>query len=201
MPYTKLRTWYKMVTANSGKFSSVSCKIFPSNAGEPSRSTFDAQSLLFWLRSRHDCRNTIISFVLLSFGTIWAAKHRTKVHHCANTSRWPSIRSSETYDLYWCWSYREITWRYVTCENSLHARISTTVLDQADTKRGVNITISEWFGAKSTNHLENPPRNRLRRAESLCHIGAQPSQPKLFTRMSEINQQRRENRLEVSLCT
>ena len=52
-----------MVTANSVKFSSVSCKLFPSNRGEPSRSTFDAQSLLFGLRSRHDCGNTIISFL------------------------------------------------------------------------------------------------------------------------------------------
>ena len=97
MPYTKLHTWYKMVTANCGKFSSVSCKIFPSNAGEPSRSTVDAQTLLFWLRSRHDCRNTIISFVLLSSGTIWAAKHCTKVHHCAKTSRWPSNWSSNNW--------------------------------------------------------------------------------------------------------
>ena len=164
---------------------------------------FDAQSLLFGLRSRHECGNTIISFFLLSVRTIWAAKHRTKVHHCAKTSRWPSNWSSDTYDLFLlhaCPPVREITWRYVTCEKGLHARISTTVLDQADTKRGVHITISEWFGAKSTNHLANLHTNRPRRAESLCHIDAQPSQPKLFTRMSEINQQRRD-RLEVSLCT
>jgi len=70
-----------MVTANSVKFSSVTYKIFPSNTGEPSRSTFDAQGLLFGLRSRHYCGNTTISFVLLSVGTISAAKHRTKVHH------------------------------------------------------------------------------------------------------------------------
>ena len=37
-----------MLTANSVKFSSVTYKIFPSNTGEPSRSTFDAQSLLSW---------------------------------------------------------------------------------------------------------------------------------------------------------
>ena len=39
-----------MVTAKSAKFSSVSCKVFPSNTGEPSRSTFDAQrsKLAFW---------------------------------------------------------------------------------------------------------------------------------------------------------
>ena len=39
-----------MVTANSVKCSSVSCKIFPSKTGEPSRSTFDARSLklAFW---------------------------------------------------------------------------------------------------------------------------------------------------------
>ena len=37
-----------MFTANSVKFSSVSCKIFSANTGEPSRSTFDDQSLLFW---------------------------------------------------------------------------------------------------------------------------------------------------------
>ena len=35
-----------MVTANSVKFSSVTYKIFPSKTGEPSRSTFDAQSLV-----------------------------------------------------------------------------------------------------------------------------------------------------------
>ena len=29
LPYTKLHTWYKMVTANFVKFSSVSCRIFP----------------------------------------------------------------------------------------------------------------------------------------------------------------------------
>ena len=75
-----------MITADSVKFSSVSCKIFPCNTGEPSRSTFDAQSLLFGVRSRHDCGNTKISFVLLSFRTIWAAKHRTKVHHSAKAS-------------------------------------------------------------------------------------------------------------------
>ena len=78
-----------MVTANSVKCCSVSCKIFPSKLRRASqvarRSTFDAQSLHFGLRSRHDCGNTIISFVLLSVGTIWAAKHRTKVHHwCEN---------------------------------------------------------------------------------------------------------------------
>ena len=39
-----------MVTANSVKFSSVTYKIFPSKTGEPSRSTSDAQSLLFGLR-------------------------------------------------------------------------------------------------------------------------------------------------------
>ena len=78
MPYIKLRTWYKMVTVNSVKFSSVTYKIFPSNTGEPSRSTFDAQSLLFGLRFRHYCGNTIISFVLVSVGTIWAAKRCTK---------------------------------------------------------------------------------------------------------------------------
>ena len=99
MPYTKLHTWYKMVTAYSVTFSSVSCKIFPSNTGEPSRSTFDAQNLLFGLRSRHDGGNTIISFVLLSIRTIWAAKHRTNVHHYAKTSSWPFTRSSGTYDL------------------------------------------------------------------------------------------------------
>ena len=38
-----------MVTVNSVKFT---YKIFASNTGEPSRSTFDAQSLLFGLRSR-----------------------------------------------------------------------------------------------------------------------------------------------------
>ena len=37
-----------MVTANSVKFSSVTYKIFPSNTGEPSRSTFNAQMLAFW---------------------------------------------------------------------------------------------------------------------------------------------------------
>ena len=115
MPYTKLRTWYKMVTANSVKFSSVTYKIFPSNTGEPSRSTFDAQGLLFGLRSRHYCGNTIISFVLLSVGTSWAAKHRTKVHHWAKTSRLPSTWSSDTYDLFWCLSStprNHVTWRH-----------------------------------------------------------------------------------------
>ena len=71
-------------------------KIFPSNTGEPSRSTFDAQSLLFGLRSPHNCGITIIPFVLLSVRTIWAVKHRTKFHHYAKTSRWPSNRSSDT---------------------------------------------------------------------------------------------------------
>ena len=115
MPYTKLRTWYKMVTANSVKFSSVTYKIFPSNTGEPSRSTFDAQSLLFELPSRHDCGNTTISFVLLCVGTIWAAKHRTKVHHWAKTSRLPSAWSSDTYDLFWCLSStsgNHVMWRH-----------------------------------------------------------------------------------------
>ena len=115
MPYTKLHTWYKMVTANSVKCSSVSCEIFPSKTGEPSRSTFDAQSLLFGLRSRHDCGNTTISFVLLSVGTIWAAKHRTKVHYYAKTSRLPSNWSSDTYELFWCLSStsrNHVTWRH-----------------------------------------------------------------------------------------
>ena len=115
MPYTKSHTWYKMVTANSVKFSSVTYKIFPSNTGEPSRSTFDAQSLLFGLRSRHDCGNTTISFVLLCVGTIWAVKHRTKVHYYAKTSRLPSNRSSDTYDLFWCLSStprNHVTWRH-----------------------------------------------------------------------------------------
>jgi len=105
-------SWYKMVTANSVKFSSV---IFPSKTGEPSRSTFDAQSLLFGLPSRHDCVNTTISFVLLCVGTIWAAKHRTKVHYYAKTSRLPSTRSSDTYDLFWCLSstsWNHVTWRH-----------------------------------------------------------------------------------------
>ena len=82
------------------KFSCISCKIFSSNRGEPSRSTFDAQSLLFGLRSRHDCGNTIISFVLLSVWTIWAAKQRAEVHHCTKTSRLPSNRSSDTSNLW-----------------------------------------------------------------------------------------------------
>ena len=104
-----------MVTANSVKFSSVTYKIFASNTGEPSRSTFDAQSLLFGLRPRHYCGNTIISFVLLSVGTSWAAKHRTKVHHWAKTSRLPSTWSSDTYDLFWCLSStprNHVTWRH-----------------------------------------------------------------------------------------
>ena len=104
-----------MVTANSVKFSSVTYKIFPSNTGEPSRSMFDAQSLLFGLRSRHDCENTTISFVLLCVGTIWAVKHRTKVHFYAKTSRLPSNRSSDTYDLFWCLSStprNHVTWRH-----------------------------------------------------------------------------------------
>ena len=96
VPYTKLPTWYKMVTANSVKCSSFSCNIFPSKTGEPSRSTFDAQSLLFGLPSRHDCGNTTVSFVLFWVGTIWAAKHRTKVHYYSKTSRLPSNRSSDT---------------------------------------------------------------------------------------------------------
>ena len=115
VPYTRLRTWYKMVTANSVKFSSVSSNMSPSNTGEPSRSTFDAQSLLFGLRSRHDCENTIISFALLSVRTIWAAKHRTKVHHCAKIWRFPSNRSSDSYDLYWCLSSssrNHVAWRH-----------------------------------------------------------------------------------------
>ena len=39
-----------MVTANSVKFSSISCKIFPSNTSKPSRSTFDVwcSKLAFW---------------------------------------------------------------------------------------------------------------------------------------------------------
>ena len=88
---------------------------FPSNTGEPSRSMFDAQGLLFGLRSRHYCGNTIISFVLLSVGTIWAAKHRTKVHHWAKTSRLPSTWSLDTYDLFWCLSStsrNHVTWRH-----------------------------------------------------------------------------------------
>ena len=102
-----------MVTANSVKFSSVSCKISPSTTGEPSRSTFDSQSLLFGLRSRQDWGNTIIAFVLHSVGTIWAAKHHTKVHHYAKTSRWPSNPSPNTYMICFdaCPPVREITWR------------------------------------------------------------------------------------------
>ena len=105
-----------MVTASSVKFSSVTYKIFPSKTGEPSRSTFDAQSLLFGLPSRHDCGNTTISFVLLCVGTIWAAKHRTKVHYYAKTSRLPWNRSSDTYDFFWCLSStsrNHVTWRHV----------------------------------------------------------------------------------------
>ena len=103
-----------MVTANSVKFNCVIYKIFPSNTGEPSRSTFDAKGLLFGLRSRHYCGNTIISFVLLSVETIWAAKHLTKVHHWAKPSRLPSNRTSDTYDLFWCLSstsQNHVTWR------------------------------------------------------------------------------------------
>ena len=115
MPYTKLPTWYKMVSANSVKCSSFSCNIFPSKTGEPSHSTFDAQSLLFWLPSRHDCGNTTISFVLLCVGTIWAAKNRTKVYYYAKTSRLPSNPSSDTYDLFWSFSSTSrdhVTWRH-----------------------------------------------------------------------------------------
>ena len=115
MPYTKLRTWYKMVTANSVKFSSVTYKIFPSKTGEPNRSTFDTQSLLLGLPSRHDCGNTTISFVPRCVGTIWAAKHRTKVRYYAKTSRLPSNRSSDTYDLFWrlsSTSRNHVTWRH-----------------------------------------------------------------------------------------
>ena len=104
-----------MVTANSVKFSSVTYKIFPSNMGEHGRSTFDAKGFLFGLRSRHYCGNTIVSFVLLGVGTIWAAKHRTKVHYYAKTSRLPSNRSSDTYDLFWCLSStsrNHVTWRH-----------------------------------------------------------------------------------------
>ena len=115
MPYNKLRPWYKMVTTNSVKFKSVSCKIFPSNTSEQSRWTFEAQSFLFGLRSWLNCRNTIISFVLLSVWTICAAEHHTKVHHYVKTSRWPSNRSSNTYDLFWCLSsssQNHVTWRH-----------------------------------------------------------------------------------------
>ena len=89
------------------------CKI--QITGEPSRSTFDAQSLLFGARSRHDYGNTIVSFVLLSVRTIWAAKHRTKVHHYAKTSTLLSNRPSDTSDLFW-WlssvSPNHVTWRH-----------------------------------------------------------------------------------------
>ena len=105
-----------MVTANSVKFSSVSCKISPSTTGEPSDSTFDSKSLLFGLRSRQDCGNTIVAFVLLSVETIWAAKHHTRVHHYAKTSRWPLNPSPNTYMICFdaCPPVREITWRDVT---------------------------------------------------------------------------------------
>ena len=61
----------------SVKFSSVICKIIPSNTSEPSHSTFDAQSLLFGVPSRHDCGNTIKFFCPLNDSS------STQVHHSA----------------------------------------------------------------------------------------------------------------------
>ena len=156
-----------MVTANSVKFSSVTYKIFPSSTGEPSRSTFDAQSLLFGLRSRHDCGNTTISFVLLCVGTIWAVKHRTKVHYYAKTSRLPSNRSSDTYDLFWCLSStprNHVTWRHFWNGSIKHILylhttwliwFATTTGQFDQTSRTVqNKTRSGWCtGSRSGTHF------------------------------------------------
>ena len=54
----------KLVTANSVKFSSVSCKVFPSNTGEPSRSTFKACFLGFDLDTIAGIRQYPLSFSL-----------------------------------------------------------------------------------------------------------------------------------------
>ena len=67
-----------------------------SNPREPSRSTFDAQSLFFYIRSLHDRGKTVIAFVLFSVRTIGAAKNRTEVHHNANKSTIFSTRFSDT---------------------------------------------------------------------------------------------------------
>ena len=142
MPYTKLPTWYKMITANSVKCSSVSCNIFPSKTGEPSRSTFDAQSLLFGLWSRHYCGNTIISFVVLSLGTIWEAQYRTKVHHWAKTSRLPSTLPSDTYDLFWCLS--STSWNHVTWRHFWNGSICTRIPALTDTSLCLWIGIWPW---------------------------------------------------------
>ena len=149
-----------MVTANSVKFSSVTYKIFPSNTGEPSRSTFDAQSLLFGLRSRHDCGNTTISFVLLCVGTIWAVKHRTKVHYYAKTSRLPSNRSSDTYDLFWCLSStprNHVTWR--------HFWNGSIPANEKEISSNWIILSRCWIGW--TKHPTLSSRNRTRKISSL----------------------------------
>ena len=54
-----------MVTANSVKFSSVTYKIFPSNTGEPSRSTLKACFLGFDLDTIAGIRQYPLSFSLL----------------------------------------------------------------------------------------------------------------------------------------
>ena len=78
-------------------------------------------SLTINFEGREDCGNTVISFVLLIVPTIWAAKHRTKVHHSAKTSRLPSNLSSDTHTICFdaCPPVREITWRYVTSKMGL----------------------------------------------------------------------------------
>ena len=76
-------------------------------------------SLFFGLRSRHDCWNTTISFVLLSVGTIWAAKHRTNITRKLQDYLQIGPRT-HTICFYACKPPREITWRDVTSEMGLY---------------------------------------------------------------------------------
>ena len=92
MVYSAFRqTGYETVHANSMKLTNISAKIFSSDPGEPRRFALDAQSTLFSVRSRDNCRYAKKTLVFLLVRTVCAAKYSTKIHHIAKNSRINSV--------------------------------------------------------------------------------------------------------------
>ena len=86
--YISLRTWYKMVTANSYKIAWVWRKIISSYPSYPRCSTFLTKRLLFVVRSCYYRWESKVTSILFSIRTIWAPINGTKVNHGARTSKY-----------------------------------------------------------------------------------------------------------------